>query len=263
MAATFFEFLEARSREVNSLLCVGLDPHPDDLPEDSAAGARDFCLRLIEQCAHHAAAFKPNSAFYEAYGPQGFQVLQEVIAAVPEGIPVVLDAKRGDIAYTNEAYARAAFGALGTHAMTASPYLGQDALAPLLADPARGVLLLCKTSNPGSGDLQDVTVKGEPLYLRVARLAAQWNRLGNLGLVVGATYPDVLAQVRAAAPELWIMSPGAGAQGGDLGAAVAAGLRADGLGLLIPVSRGISRAENPGARAQELKEGINAARAAG
>lgn len=261
MAATFFEILEERCRTIDSLLCVGLDPHPEDLAVDSADAARDFCLNLIAATAGHAAAFKPNSAFFEAYGPAGFQALQDVISAVPVGIPVILDAKRGDIATTAQAYAQAAYNALGAHAITASPYLGQDSLAPLLEDPSRGVFLLCKTSNPGSGDLQDVTAGGQPLYLRVAQLANQWNEQGNLGLVVGATYPEVLAELRAAVPELWILAPGVGAQGGDLAVAVSAGLRADGLGLLVPVSRGISRAADPAMAAREFKEAINAARA--
>lgn len=260
MTQAFFESLEARCKEADSLLCVGLDPHPEDLVADGAEAARDFCLRLIDVTAEHAAAFKPNSAFFEAYGAEGIQALQDVIAAVPEGIPVLLDAKRGDIASTAAAYARAAFGALGAQAITASPYLGEDSLAPLLEDPARGVFLLSKTSNPGSGDIQDVGAGAQPLYLRVAQLAQQWNNQGNLGLVVGATYPDVLAEVRAIAPELWILAPGAGAQGGDLAAAVQAGLRADGLGLLVPLSRGISRAEDPKVAAREAKDAINAAR---
>ena len=261
MAQPFFARLEARARAIDSLLCVGLDPHPQDLPEPGAVAARQFCLDLIEATAPYAAAYKPNSAFFEALGAPGFQVLADVIAAVPDGIPVILDAKRGDIASTNEAYARAAFQVLSADCLTASPYLGQDALAPFLADPAKGVLLLCKTSNPGSSDLQDVDSGGQPLYLRVAQLAQQWNQQGTLGLVVGATYPDVLAAVRAAAPELWILAPGAGAQGGDLPAALAAGLRSDGLGLLVPVSRGISRSADPGQTARDLRDAINQARA--
>ena len=262
MAEIFFDFLETRSQDTDSLLCVGLDPHPEQLSEDSADSARDFCLQIIEECAEHAVAFKPNSAFFEAYGPAGFQVLQVIIAAVPKGIPVLLDAKRGDIASTAQAYARAAFGALGAHAVTASPYLGRDSLAPLIEDPTRGAFLLCKTSNAGSADLQDLNVGGEPLYLRVANLATQWNTKGNLGLVVGATYPDVLAAVRDAAPDMWFLSPGIGAQGADLNAALKAGLRADGLGLLVSASRGISTDRHPGTKAKELKEAINEARAA-
>ena len=281
MTPSFFENLEARARQTGSLLCVGLDPHPADLahqtpntqgtlppsvgreagPRQGAEAARDFCLRLIEATAQVALAFKPNAAFFEAFGPPGWAALQEVIAAVPSGIPIVLDAKRGDIASTAEAYARAAFETLGAHALTASPYLGRDSLEPLLRDPARGVFMLCKTSNPGSGDLQDLVLDGPlRLFEHVARLAVEWNANGNLGLVVGATHPEALWQVRAQAPNLWILAPGVGAQGGDLQAALRAGLRSDGLGLLVPVSRAISRAADPAAAARALVKQINAVR---
>ena len=260
---TFFERLERRARTADSLLCVGLDPHPELLARPSAAAARQHCLRLIEASAAQAAAFKPNSAFFEAYGAAGVEALQAVIAAVPEGIPVILDAKRGDIASTARAYAAAAFEVLGADALTASPYLGRDALEPLMADPQRGVFLLCRTSNPGASDLQEAALAdGAPLYEHVARLAAAWNTHGNLGLVVGATDPGALAAVRALAPALWILAPGVGAQGADLEAALRAGLRADGLGLLIPTSRALAAAADPQAEAGRLRQAINALRAA-
>ena len=256
----FFSRLESRARQLDSLLCVGLDPHPDDLSEPTAAAAREFCLRLIESTASVAVAFKPNAAFFEAFGPDGILVLREVIAVVPDGIPVILDAKRGDIASTAESYARAAFEILGAGAVTVSPYLGRDSVEPFLADPERGVFLLCKTSNPGSFDLQDLVVQWGTLYEHVAQLAQTWNTRDNLGLVVGATHPDALARIREIAPDLWFLAPGVGAQGGDLPAALQAGLRPDGLGMLIPVSRGISRAEHPQAAAVALREKINSCR---
>jgi uridine monophosphate synthetase len=198
-------------------------------------------------------------------------VLQEVIRAVPEGIPVILDAKRADIASTAEAYARAVFQAFEADAVTVSPYLGFDSLEPFLRDPQRGVFLLCKTSNPGSADLQDLALMGwsgrsqaekpRTVYEAVAAAAQGWNQMDNLGLVVGATFPQALERVRAFAPSLWIMAPGVGAQGGELEAALRAGLRADGLGLLIPVSRAISRAANPGRAADDLRAQINQLRA--
>lgn len=251
---SFFSRLERRIEQAESILCVGLDPHPEDLPEQSGQAAQAFCLGLIEATADLAAAFKPNSAFFEALGPEGMSALQEVIRAVPEDIPVILDAKRGDISSTARAYARAVFDVYQADAVTINPYLGFDALAPLIETPERGVFLLCKTSNPGASDLQDVVVQGaagggesRPLRLfeQVARLAQSWNKDDNLGLVVGATQVDSLAAVRACAPDVWILAPGIGAQGGDLGQAVQAGIRQDGLGLLVPVSRGISRAEQP------------------
>ena len=255
---SFFSRLTKRALAVDSLLCIGLDPHPEFLHRSTAGEARDFCLRLIESTTDLACAFKPNSAFFEAYGADGWTALREVIAAVPEGVPVILDAKRGDIASTARAYTRAVFGELGAGAVTVSPYLGGDSIQPFLADPRYGVFLLCKTSNPGAADLQTLFIgHGEPLYIRLARLASIWNQADNLGLVVGATDPAALAAVRRVAPDLWLLAPGVGAQGGNLEAAVRAGLRDDGLGIVFPVSRGIARAVDPRAEAARLRETIN------
>jgi uridine monophosphate synthetase len=268
---TFFSLLERRVADSSSLLCVGLDPHPGDLPAPTAAAALDFCLRLVHATARYAAAFKPNAAFFEMYGPEGWAALKQVIEAIKaesqrfgSAIPVILDAKRGDIASTAEAYAESAFKTLGAHAITLSPYLGRDSIEPFIADRERGVFLLCKTSNPGAGDVQDLPVgaDGRPplLYERVAELAVAWNTRGNVGLVVGATQPEALRRVRARAPEAWLLAPGVGAQGGDLEQALAAGLRADGLGVLLPVSRGLSRAEDPAQAAAALRDSIESIR---
>ena len=263
---TFFSFLERRVDDCSSLLCVGLDPHGPDLPEPTAAAARDFCLRIVKAAAPYVAAFKPNAAFFEAFGPDGWAALKQVIDAIGEEsqragshIPVILDAKRGDIASTAEAYASSAFEKLGADGITLSPYLGRDSIEPFIRKPEKGVFLLCKTSNPGSGDLQDLIITGGagpamPLHLKVARLAQEWNTLHNIGLVVGATYPEVLERVREAAPDLWFLVPGVGAQGGDLEAALEAGLRPDGKGVLINISRAISRSEDPGKAAAELRD---------
>jgi uridine monophosphate synthetase len=259
----FFSHLEERARTIDSLLCVGLDPHPADLGEATPQAVLDFCLRLINATADVAAAFKPNAAFFEAFGVEGIRVLIEVIQAVPEGIPVILDAKRGDIASSAEAYARAAFTTLHADAITLNPYLGRDSLEPFLSNPDRGVFLLCKTSNPGAADLQDLPLAEEStrlkLFEKVALLAERWNQRDNLGLVVGATQPDALARVRALVPDLWILAPGVGAQGGDLLKALEVGLRPDGLGLLVPVSRAISRATDPHRAAIDLRDAIRAA----
>ena len=267
---SFFERLEKRVKQVDSLLCVGLDPHPDDLPSATPESASQFCLSLIQATASVAAAFKPNIAFFEAFGSLGIEVLLGVIASIPEEIPVILDAKRGDIASTAEAYVRSVFQTLGADAVTINPYLGRDSVAPFLADPERGVFLLCKTSNPGAADLQDLLMQGPfpnligsdeyYLYEEVARLARAWNTHDNLGLVVGATQPEELKRVRLMAPDLWILAPGVGAQGGDLRAALQAGLRSDGLGMLIPVSRAISRSADVGKAAEEIRQNINIVR---
>ncbi|MEK6575816.1 MAG: orotidine-5'-phosphate decarboxylase [Chloroflexota bacterium] len=268
---TFFQSLTDSARRTNSLLCIGLDPRGD-----SASEARDTCFRLIDATAPYAAAFKPNAAFFERLGPDGWRALKDVIAHVPDGIPVILDAKRGDIADTAEAYARSAFDELGAHAITASPYLGRDSLAPFLNRPDRGVFVLCKTSNPGADEIQSLSVETQHvaslrktqhvaslrLFEYIAERAQTWNAEGhgNLGLVVGATDPDALARVRALAPDLWFLVPGIGAQGGDLQAALQSGLRADGLGLLINVSRAVAGADNPATAAQQLRDQINTLR---
>src|SRR5688572_9903094 len=184
---SFFSFLEKRVDDCSSLLCVGLDPHIPDLREPTAASALDFCLNLVKQTAPYAAAFKPNAAFFEVFGAEGWTVLKQVIEAIQEEsyrrgsmIPVVLDAKRGDIASTAEAYATSAFENLGAHCITLSPYLGKDSIEPFIQNSEKGVFLLCKTSNPGSGDLQDIVLSdGELLYEHVAKLAQQWNKIGR------------------------------------------------------------------------------------
>ena len=266
---TFFSFLAKRVDDCSSLLCVGLDPHPSDLSAPNAEAACDFCLRLIKATAPYAAAFKPNAAFFELYGPDGWDALKDVIAAVQEQsdrlgsmIPVILDAKRGDIASTAEAYAKSAFENLGAHAITLSAYLGKDSIDPFLAYKEKGVFLLCKTSNPGAADLQELNLAKvlEPsqgsmrLYEHIAQLAQVWNTTNNIGLVVGANQPEALTRVRAAAPDLWFLVPGVGTQGGDLESALKAGLRADGKGVLINVSRGLARVGDPAKAAAELRD---------
>lgn len=278
----FFSFLENRWDDCSSLLCVGLDPHADELESPTAASALAFCLRIIKATAPFAAAFKPNAAFFEAFGAEGWTTLARVIEAVREEserlgasrIPVILDAKRGDIASSAEAYARSAFGNLGADAITLNPYLGQDSVEPFIQDPRKGAFLLCKTSNPGAQDVQDLLVHREgegsdepgaslPLHVHVAKLAQSWNTQNNIGLVVGATHPESLARVRAAAPDLWFLVPGVGAQGGDLESALRAGLWTNGKGMLINVSRGISRAADPGRAAADLRDSMLALRASG
>ena len=258
---SFFARITARAEDAGSLLCVGLDPHTEFLTTPSATSARDFCLKLIEITANLACAFKPNSAFFEAFGAPGWATLGDVIAAVPDDIPVILDAKRGDIASTSRQYARAVFQQLGADAVTVSPYMGHDSIEPFLEDPARGAFLLCKTSNPDSAEVQMLGADAEPVYLSVARLAERWNKRNNVGLVVGATDPAAISKVREVVPDLWILAPGVGPQGADPKAALEAGLREDGLGMLIPVSRSLATATDPQDVARRLNEGINHIRA--
>ena len=266
---TFFTFLEKRVDDCSSLLCVGLDPHVSELKEPTAGSALDFCLNLVRETAPYAAAFKPNAAFFEVFGAEGWTALKEVIKAIHEEsnrmgsrIPIILDAKRGDISSTVEAYAQSAFENLGVDCITLNPLLGKDSIEPFIGNSEKGVFLLCKTSNAGSMDLQNLLVMPMgsdmpmPLYIYIAQLAQQWNEKNNVGIVVGATHPQIMEMIRAAAPELWFLSPGVGAQGGDLESALKSGLREDGKGMLLPLSRGISRAENPKLAAAEFRDQI-------
>jgi orotidine-5'-phosphate decarboxylase len=220
----FFETLADRIDAVDSVVSVGLDPDPSRLPEtviDADLPRWAFNRRIIDATHEHAACYKPNAAFYE--DPDGWRALRETAAyAEGKGVPVLLDAKRGDIGNTARQYA----GILDhVDAITVNPYLGRDSLQPFLDRADKGVFALCRTSNPGGADLQDLELaSGEPLYERVAALADTWNANGNVGLVVGATTPDELETVREIVPEVPFLVPGVGAQGGDAEAAVEHGL---------------------------------------
>jgi orotidine-5'-phosphate decarboxylase len=240
---TFAERLARAHETSGSLVCVGLDPDPTKVPQD-LAGAEPFYAfnrRIVDATAGIAAAYKPQIAFYSALGAE--DQLAASIRYIRERAPaalVILDAKRNDIGNTAEAYAREAFDRYGADAVTVNPYMGEDSVRPFLSRPDRGAILLCRTSNPGARDFQDLLVDGLPLYRRVAeRAAGQWNAHGNLMLVVGATYPREMADLRRAHPEVPFLVPGIGAQGGDLDATLAAGLDARGAGLLINSSRNI------------------------
>jgi len=257
-SAPFFLSLEAESRRADSLLCVGLDPSLETPAGDVFPRMRD----VIDATSPFACAYKPNSAFYEARGVEGWSALRQVIThARAAGRLVILDAKRGDIANTAEAYASAAFDALGADAMTVNPLLGGDSVE-CFARPDKGVFVLCHTSNPGARDLQEQETGGKPFFELLAEKVRGWNTRGNLGLVVGATFPGQLARVRAIAPDLWILLPGVGAQGGDLEASLAAGLDDKGSRVLVNVSRAVCGAKDPAAAAREFRDRINAARKA-
>ncbi len=254
----FSQQLEEAARRNDSLLCIGLDPRPERLaPGDDL---HRFNRRIVDETRDLACAYKPNSAFYESAGPGGLEALRQTITYIKETarVPVILDAKRGDIGSTAAAYAKAAFEVWGADALTVNPYLGSDSVSPFTDHKERGVFLLCHTSNPGATDLQTLLCPDRPLYEVVAEKAASW----GTGLVVGATFPRALTRVRALAPDAWILLPGVGAQGGDLEAALAAGLRADGLGVLVNSSRGIIYADDPRRAAVQLRQQINEVRAA-
>jgi orotidine-5'-phosphate decarboxylase len=250
----FTEKLLAATRQHRSLLCVGLDPEPGLLPPSLVNLPLDeaitrFCCEIIEATAPFVCAFKPNLAFFEALGPKGMMALQKILKAIPAHIPTIADAKRGDIGNSTRHYASAIFDIYGFDACTVNPYLGLDSVAPFLAYQEKGIIILCRTSNAGARDFQDLLVQGSdgqsyPLYEMVAQRVLAWNQFGNCGLVVGATYPQELATIRALCPALPILIPGVGAQGGDLAAAVRAGVDANGERAIISVSRAILYADS-------------------
>lgn len=263
-ASTYLARLGARSKATGTVLCLGLDPDPTALPPGFApdlAGVERFATLLLEAAVPHAAAVKPNLAFFEAYGSAGLAALERLRAGLPGDLPVIADAKRGDIGSTAARQAVALFDHLGADAVTVNPYLGSEAVAPLLERLDRFAYLLCRTSNPGAGELQDLDVAADPsaghpkerLHERVARLATGWGPGATVGLVVGATVPDELARIRALAPGLAFLVPGVGAQGGAVDpvlehgpATVAPGGAHVGGGLLVNVSRGIAGAATSG-----------------
>jgi orotidine-5'-phosphate decarboxylase len=270
MSMTFAERLARAHESSGSLVCVGLDPDPAKMPSDLGPDPiYAFNRRIVDATAGVAAAYKPQIAFYSAAGAE--TQLAASIRYIRERAPaaiVILDAKRNDIGNTAEAYAREAFDRYEADAVTINPYMGEDSVRPFLARPDRGAVLLCRTSNAGARDFQDLLVDGLPLYRRVAeRAAGHWNQLRNLMLVVGATYPREMADLRRAHPEIPFLVPGIGAQGGDLDATLAAGLDRRGAGLLISSSRNVIYAGGGTAgairaAAEELNAAINRRRPA-
>jgi len=242
---TFAERIDRRMRDADSLVCVGLDPMPSRLPagfKQSVDSVVHMCQAIIEATHPHVAAYKPNLGFFTALGRPGLDALWAVRHVIPNEVPVILDCKVGDVSGTAAAYAHGWFTEFGFDAITVSPYLGEDSMVPFLDHAGKGAIILCKTSNPGSGDLQDLILEdGEPLYLKVAERCREWESQypASVGLVVGATYPEQLRSVRQRVGDQLILLPGLGAQGGELEASVAAGVNAHGAGLLCSSSRGV------------------------
>ena len=241
---SFIAALQRRWIEADTLLCVGLDPEPAKFPahlRGNPDAVFEFCRTIVDATADAVCAFKPQIAHFAALGEES--ALQSLIAHVHAshpGIPVILDSKRGDIGSTAQHYAAEAFDRYGADAATVNPYLGRDSAQPFLDRADKGVIVLCRTSNPGSGEFQDLRVDGRPLYQHVAqRVAREWNANGNCLLVVGATWPGELAEVRALVGDLPFLVPGIGAQGGDVEAVLRAGATSDRSGLVISSSRAI------------------------
>jgi uridine monophosphate synthetase len=253
---SFISKLTAAICANDSLLCVGLDPQQDMLPdgdniEESLVA---WGKKLIEQTSDLVCCYKPNFAFYEQFGLAGLRALQRTLEEVPDSIPVLLDVKRGDIGSTASALAVASYEQWGADAVTLSPYLGEDSIKPFLASEGKAVFILCYTSNPSAAQIQQHGVP--PLFEHIARTAQNWGTPEQIGLVVGATQPDALSAVRDICPQTWILAPGVGAQGADLSMALRAGLRTDGSGLIIPVSRGVIAASNPRQAAVDFRDTI-------
>lgn len=260
----FMEKLIAASRRNNSLLCIGLDPDPGRMPDN--VGVFDFNKAVIDATSNLVCAYKPNFAFYEALGNEGLDALRQTVKNIPDDIPVIGDAKRGDIGNTAKAYAKAIFADFNFDATTVSPYLGFDSIEPFIQYRDKGIFILCRTSNAGAVDFQSLRCAehDRPLFEVVALKAREWNAHGNIGLVVGATYPEELKPIRQNHPDMPLLIPGIGAQGGDLELTVRYGVDARGERAIINSSRQIiyaSRekdfAEVARRAAIELREQIN------
>ena len=255
---SFIEKLLAASRSNGSLLCIGLDPDPDLMPQ---VGVLDFNRRIIDATCDLVCAYKPNLAFYEALGIEGMRALEETLAHIPDTIPVIGDAKRSDIGNTARAYARALFETFGFDAATVNPYLGYDSIEPFIEYSGKGVFVLCRTSNPGSAEFQELRLAEPqvPLYEMVAHRAKEWNRHGNIGLVVGATYPEELRRIRQLCPDMPLLIPGVGTQGGDLASTVRYGVDAHGEKAIISSSRQVlyaSREHDFDVAARKVAQGL-------
>lgn len=255
---------DKRADKVNSLVCVGLDSEFEKLPEKFKAMGNpqfEFNKRIIEQTAEFAAAYKPNIAFYDARGDKGIAELKMTMDFLRQNYPdifTICDAKRADIGNTNRGYAEEIFDWLGFDAITLHPYLGGEALKPFLDRQDKGCVILCRTSNAGAGELQDLTCNGKPIWQIVAETVRnKWNKNENCLLVVGATYPAETKKIRRLVGEMTFLMPGVGAQGGEVEAAVKAGINSRGRGLIINSARGIIFVQDPAAEAKKLRDEIN------
>lgn len=266
----FTEKLSSAASASNSLLCIGLDPDINLLPK--AVRLEKFLTEIVQSTADLVCAYKINFAFFEAMGDEGYRLLKFARGLIPAHIPVIADAKRGDIGNTSSAYAKAVFEHLDFDAVTVSPYMGYDSLEPFFEYTERQVFILCRTSNPGSADFQNLSLtdgqESIPLYVVVARKAAEWNRNGNIGLVAGATNPEELGVIRKTNPSMLLLIPGIGAQGGDIGRTVINGVDSSGSGAIISSSRQVIHASREAGYARSarnaallLKDEINQHRA--
>ncbi len=259
------EKYNARVQKVNSLVCVGLDSDVEKLPEQFKKLSQpqfEFNKWIIDETHEYVAAYKPNIAFYEARGTKGIEELKLTIEYLHERHPdifTICDAKRADIGNTNRGYVSFLFDWMGFDALTLHPYLGKEALEPFLARKDKASIILCRTSNPGAGELQDLLVDGKPLWYHVAnKVANEWNKNDNCMLVVGATYPEEMKEIRKVVVDMTFLIPGIGAQGGDVKATVEAGKNGDGRGMIISSSREIIFSADPASVTKDLRDSVNA-----
>lgn len=259
---SFMDLVKERWIKNNTLVCVGLDGDIDKIPKkylESETPLFDFNKDIIDVTAQYVCCYKPQIAYYNGVGKEkDLELTINYIHNNYPGIPVILDAKRGDIGSTAQMYAKEAFKRYKADAVTVNPYMGGDTLEPFLSQANKGTIILCRTSNPGAIDFQDLQIDGKPLYMHIANKAAnEWNKHNNILLVVGATYPEELKEIRAVIGDITFLTPGIGAQGGDVKKAVEAGTTPNGTGMIINSSRGIIYADNPGLAAKTLRDEIN------
>ncbi len=270
MTETFLSLLEKRVQDSSSLICIDLSPRIHDLSNPSAASALDFCLNLVHQTVPYTAAFSLNPAYFEIFGVEGMSMLKQVIdvihnesAQLGSTIPVILDVRRSDTGSAAEAYAKSAYENLGVHCITLNPYLGNDSVEPFVRDPQHGAFLLAKTSNAGSMDIQNALILPSgsdspmPMYMYIARLAREWNVNNNIGIIVEAAPAQIMSMIRAGVPDMWFLSSGINTQNAELELALKAGLRSDGKGMLIHVSKNISlTVDSPAQAVKDLRDKI-------
>lgn len=254
----FFDLLRAASHSRDTLLCVGLDPDPARIV-GGADAAFEHCRKVVEQTADVVCCYKPNAAFWEQYGPAGWDALARLRQEIPDDTPVLFDAKRADVGHTMAAYAQAIFGVMGMSAATVHAYHGVETIEQFAAWQDRGVYVVALSSNAGGADLQQATVDGRPVYQHVASLAQAANSAGNVGIVAGATQPEHARRLRETFPMLPFLMPGLGGQGASIPAAVAAAYTGDAASCLLSASRSVLYAANPRSAAMQLRQQINAA----
>jgi orotidine-5'-phosphate decarboxylase len=265
MDARDYTELLARKWDENKFLCIGLDPDISKIPQQYHKTNTEetlfaFNKYIIDEVSDFVCSYKPNSAFYEQYGTEGLSALKKTIKYLHEthsDIPVILDAKRADIGNTNNGYVTFAFEYLEADGLTVHPYMGGESLTEFFDNRHKGIFVMCRNSNPGAGEFQDLVIDGEPLYIHLAKaFAEKWNHNGNCTLVAGATFPEELQRVRSAVPNMPFLIPGIGAQGGDLEQSVKYGKDANNRGFTVSTSRVVIYADSPQAKAKELHGAI-------